>query len=62
MRVMSTVHEGVYVYALLSNDSVLRSRPLDNHNCAAIHAEQVMHFKIDSVQLISWYKWEETDE
>lgn len=62
MKVLNAVYEGVYVYALLENNRILRSRPLDNHLCAEKHAEQVMHFQIDSDKLIRWYKWEETQE
>ena len=50
-HVVSSTHEGLHVYVLLSDNRVLKSRALGNTHCAEIHADQVIKLRLQPVFL-----------
>lgn len=62
MKILNTLQQDNLVYALLSDNRILRSAPLANYLCAREHAKQVLELQIEPEKLISWHKWTETEE
>lgn len=59
VKIVDTSYEGCRVYALLSDDTGLVSPPLDNEQCARIHAEQVRDLGLTPEFLVLSLRWTE---
>jgi hypothetical protein len=60
-RVVNATAEGNRVFALIDDDTILKSGPLDDENCAELHADQVVRLGLSANFLTQTLKWVESE-